>query len=90
MDREIALLEGLGEIDPDDVFLANVDDVLAGNNVVALENALSDADLELLHEAINDVPTLSQALEDADVEVEDVIGVFVLPDGQIIIYYQQA
>lgn len=87
---EINNLEALNDLNVEDVRVVNVEDVLNGNNVRALNNALNrnDVDVNVLRNAINDNEVIKQALNDNNVAITDVVAVDVLSGGDVVVYYQ--
>ena len=74
------------------VQLVNVEDLLKGNNVEALNNALSKADTaatSALHTSIGENATITNALSmnTAKLEAKDVVATEVTPDGKVVVYY---
>jgi hypothetical protein len=77
---------------PENVQLVNVEDLLKGNNVEALNNALSKADTAAataLRTSISENATITNALttNTAKLEAKDVVATEVMPDGKVIVYY---
>jgi hypothetical protein len=70
------------------VVAVDVEDVLSGNNVQALNNALNrnDVDINVLRDAINNNDVLVEALEDANIAITDVIAVNVLSGGDVVVF----
>jgi hypothetical protein len=66
----------------------DVEDVLSGNNVQALNNALNrnDVDINALRDAISNNDVLVEALEEADIAINDVIAVDVLSGGDVVVF----
>jgi hypothetical protein len=66
----------------------DVEGVLSGNNVQALNNALNrnDVDINVLRDAINNNDVLVEALEDANIAITDVIAVNVLSGGDVVVF----
>jgi hypothetical protein len=79
-----------------DVRVVNVEDVLSGNNIEALNNALNnnDVDINVLRDFLNNndcsviavCNSLNDALDDNVVLIQDVIAVNVLSGGDVIIF----
>ena len=94
---QIEHLEALNDLDIEDVQVVNVEDVLNGNNIRALNRALNRNEVEInvlqdfLNNSLNDnVVTIRNVLNDleVDVDVDDVIAINVLDDGTVIVFYQ--
>jgi hypothetical protein len=81
-----------------DVRVVNVEDVLSGNNIRALNNALNnnDVDINVLRDFLNNnecsvvavCNSLNDALDDNNVLITDVIAINVLSGGDVIIFHQ--
>jgi hypothetical protein len=81
-----------------DVRVVNVENVLSGNNIQALNNALNknDVDINVLRNFLNNnecsviavCNSLNDALDDNVVLIQDVIAVNVLSGGDVIIFHQ--
>jgi len=76
----------------ENVQLVNVEDLLKGNNVEALNNALSKSDTAAttaLRTAVTENATITNALttNTAKLEAKDVIASEVTPEGKVIVYY---
>ena len=76
----------------ENVQLVNVEDLLKGNNVEALNNALSKADTAAsaaLRTSIGENATITNALSmnTAKLEAKDVVATEVTPEGKVIVYY---
>jgi len=76
----------------ENVQLVNVEDLLKGNNVEALNNALSKADTaasSALRTSIGENATITNALSmnTAKLEAKDVVATEVTPEGKVIVYY---
>lgn len=90
---EIDELEALNDLNIEDVQVVNVEDVLRGANIEALNNALNNNEVEIieLENVLNNNEVIKNALNnlDVDVAVGDVVAVDVLSGGDVIVYYQQ-
>lgn len=75
----------------DKVQLVNVEDLLQGNNVEALNNALTkyESDITALRTTVGENATITNALttNTAKLEAKDVVATDVTPDGKVIVYY---
>jgi hypothetical protein len=78
----------LSDIQAGQVQVVNVQDVLNGNNVQALNNVLQNADIDVLtgSEFLNNNQVVQDVLNDADIAVTDVIAVNVLSGGDVVIF----
>ena len=97
---QIDRLSVLSDITADNFQVVNVEDVLSGNNVQALNNALNNNDVEVLTEFLNNVlnnpncsvvalcNSLNNVLQNADIAVNDVIAINVLSGGDVIVFSQ--
>jgi hypothetical protein len=97
---QIERLNVLSNIRDSNVQVVNVEDVLSGNNIRALNNALNNNNVEILtlRNFLNDVLDVSETqcslvalcdvLNDADIVVSDVIAINVLSGGDVIIFEQ--
>jgi hypothetical protein len=97
---QIDRLSVLSDITADNFQVVNVEDVLSGNNIQALNNALNNNDVDVLTNFLNDVLTdpncsvvalcnsLNNVLQNADIAVSDVIAINVLSGGDVIIFEQ--
>ena len=86
-------IKGMTELTAENVQLVNVEDLLKGNNVEALNNALSknEADIKLLRETLGANTTLNTAITTnatpAELKVDHVVAADVGADGKVILYY---
>jgi hypothetical protein len=87
---QIEELEALNDLTVSDVRVVNVEDVLNGNRVRALNNALNrnDVDIVRLRNVLNDNEIIKNALNNNDVAVSDVVAIEVLSGGDIVLYFQ--
>jgi hypothetical protein len=95
---QIDRLNVLSNIRDSNVQVVNVEDVLSGNNIRALNNALNRNNVEILNlrnflnNVLNNpncsVVALCDVLNDADIVVSDVIAINVLSGGDVIIFEQ--
>lgn len=97
---QIDRLNVLSNITADNFQVVNVEDVLSGNNIQALNNALNRNDVTILQDFLNDVlnnpncsvvalcNSLNNVLQNADILVTDVIAINVLSGGDVIIFNQ--
>ena len=82
----------IGDITIDDinVIVVNVEDVLNGNNVRALNNVLRNVDIDIqdvLNDlTITDVIDIVDVLNDAKVVVNDVVAINVLSGGDLLVF----
>jgi hypothetical protein len=86
-----AKLKGLATIDATNIQLVNVEDLLKGNNVEALNNALkkNEADLATLRTTLGGNATVSSTLtaNATPLAATDVVASEVGADGKVIVYY---
>ena len=94
-------VKALTTVNPSDVQLVNVEDLLKGNDVQALTNALTknQADIETLRTTLGGNQAFSTLLATADTSAsaaasmsmkpaaKDVVAADVSPDGKIVLYY---
>jgi hypothetical protein len=95
---QIERLNVLSNIRDSNVQVVNVEDVLSGNNIRALNNALNNNNVEILtlrnflNNVLNNpncsVVALCDVLNDADIVVSDVIAINVLSGGDVFIFEQ--
>ncbi len=102
VNAEINNLQALNDLTVNDVRVVNVEDALNNNNVQALNNALNrnqvdiDALQDFLNQSLNNnVQVIVQALNDFNaannnnVDLDDVVAVDVLSNGDVVVYAQQ-
>ena len=89
---QIENLEALNDLDLDvgdiNVIVVEVEDLLNGNRIRALNNVLRNADIDALQNFLNDndVDILNDALNNNNVNISEVIAVDVLSGGDIVIF----
>ena len=89
---EINNLEALNNLTIQDVRVVNVENVLNGNNVNALNN--NDVDVAILQDFLNNslnnnnVEILNNALNNNNVAITDVVAIDVLSGGDIVVFVQ--
>lgn len=86
-------LTAMTTLTAENVQLVNVQDLLQGNNVEALEAALTknEADVSSLRTAVSSNTTITPLLEAKmpKVEAKDVVATDISADGKVIVYYWQ-
>jgi hypothetical protein len=87
---EIDELEVLDDLTIGDITVVNVEDVLNGNNVEALNNALNRNQTEILRltNVLNNNNVLTDFLNNNDIAISDVIAVNVLSGGDVTVFVQ--
>jgi hypothetical protein len=87
-------LKGMTMVNPTDVQFVNVEDLLKGNDVKALENALqkNDKDITTLRTTLGGNQTITTVIADTTanptkIASNDIVAVDVNPDGKVILYY---
>jgi hypothetical protein len=87
---QITNLEALNGLTVEDVQVVNVQDVLNGNNVQALNNALNRNNVEILNlrNVLNNNEVIKNALNNNNVAIGQVVAVDVLSGGDVILFYQ--
>jgi hypothetical protein len=91
---QIDRINVLSNITADEIRLVNVENVLSGNNIQALNNALNNNDVDVLRDFLNNnecsvvavCNSLNNVLNDADILITDVIAINVLSGGDVIIF----
>ena len=91
---QIDRLNVLSNLDAEEIRLVNVENVLSGNNIRALNNALNNNDVDVLRDFLNDnecsvvavCDSLNNVLNDADIVITDVIAINVLSGGDVIVF----
>jgi hypothetical protein len=85
---QVADVEVIDDITVGDVNVVNVEDVLNGNNINALNNALNrnDVDIEILQDAIQNNDVLNNVLNNANINIQDVVSIEVLSGGDIVVF----
>jgi hypothetical protein len=84
----------LSNLDAEEIRIVNVENVLSGNNIQALNNALNNNDVDVLRDFLNDnecsvvavCDSLNNVLNDADIVITDVIAINVLSGGDVIVF----
>lgn len=92
LNANIQDVEALNDLSVEDVRVVNVDDLLQGANVNALNNALNknETDITALQDFLNQNQVLNDALNQNNVAVEDVVAVDVLSGGEVVIFVQNS
>lgn len=93
---QIDRLNALNDLTIGDINVVNVEDVLNGNNVQALNNALNrnDVDITVLRDFLNNslnnlnVQILNDALNNLNVAVGQVVAIDVLSGGDVNVFFQ--
>ena len=87
---EIGQLNALNDLTVENVRVVNVKDVLNGNNVQALNNALNRNNVEILNlrNVLNNNEVIKNALNNNNVAVGQVVAIDVLSGGDVILFYQ--
>jgi len=87
---EIDNLEALNDLTINDVQVVNVEDVLNGNNVEALNNSLNrnDVEIDALQNFLNNNDVITDSLNNNQVLVTDVVAIDVLSGGDVIVFVQ--
>ncbi len=91
INAQISDVEALNDLTVEDVRVVNVEDVIQGNNVNALNNALNrnETDIDALQDFLNDNEILNDALNENNVAVSDVIAIDVLSGGEVVVFVQE-
>ena len=77
-------IEALNDLTVQDVRVVNVEDVL--RNARVLNNALRDANVQIVQDSLNDNEVIKQALNQNDVAITDVVAVNVLSGGDVVVF----
>lgn len=91
---EIDELNALNGLTVQDVQLVNVEDLLNGNRVNALNNALNRNNVEILnlHNVLNsndvDINVIRDVLNNSNIAVSDVVAIDVLSGGDVVVFHQ--
>lgn len=90
---QVSNIQALNNVTVQDVRLVNVQDVLNGNNVQALNNALNANNVQILQNFLNNsvnnnTVVLRNILSSNNLDVSRVVAVDVLSGGQIVVFYQ--
>lgn len=91
---QIDRLNVLSNLDADQIRVVNVENVLSGNNIQALNNALNNNDVDVLRDFLNNndcsVVAVCNSLNAArilnNVAIMDVIAINVLSGGDVVIF----
>lgn len=88
---QIRNLEALNDLTVEDVRVVDVDDVLNGNNIEALNNSLNrnNVDVDVLRNALNNNEVIKNSLNNVNVAVNDVVAIDVLSGGDVVVFYQE-
>lgn len=81
---EIDELNALNDLTVGDVTVVDVDNVLNANNVEAFNNALNNNDVDIDADVLND--SVIEVLNANDVDVDDVVAVNVLDNGDVVVF----
>ena len=87
---EIDQLNALNNLNVEDVQVVNVRNLLNGNNVNALNNALNRNNVEILNlrNVLNNNEIVKDVLNDANIDIGQVVAIDVLSGGDVIVFYQ--
>nr|WP_290221308.1 hypothetical protein [Trichocoleus desertorum] len=87
---QITNLQALNDLTVQNVRVVNVEDVLNGNNVEALNNALNRNNVEIvtLRNVLNNNEVIKNALNNNNVAVNDVVAIDVLSGGDVVVFAQ--
>lgn len=85
---QISNLEALNDLTVEDVQVVNVEDVLNGNNVEALNNALNRNNVEILtlQNTLNNNEIIKNVLNNNNVDIGQVVAIEVLSGGDVIVF----
>jgi hypothetical protein len=93
---QIQELNVLSNLTADEITIVNVENVLSGNNINALNNALNrnDVDVNVLRNVLNNnscsvvavCNSLNNVLNNADIAITDVIAINVLSGGDVVVF----
>ena len=91
---QIDRLNVLSNLDAEEIRIVNVENVLSGNNIRALNNALNNNDVDVLRDFLNNndcsvvavCNSLNDVLNDADIAITDVIAINVLSGGDVVVF----
>jgi hypothetical protein len=91
---QIDRLNILSNLTADEIRIVNVENVLSGNNIQALNNALNNNDVDVLRDFLNDnecsvvavCNSLNNVLNNADIAITDVIAINVLSGGDVVVF----
>ncbi|MBW4488580.1 MAG: hypothetical protein KME12_12395 [Trichocoleus desertorum ATA4-8-CV12] len=88
---EITNLKALNNLTVEHVRVVNVEDVLNGNNVNALNNALNRNNVEILNlqNVLNDNEIIKNVLNNNNVALTDVVAIDVLSGGDVVVFSQK-
>jgi len=83
-------LNALNDLTIGDITVVNVEQVLNGNNVEALNNALNNNNIEILNlrEVLSNNVVILEVLRNADIQITDVIAIDVLSGGDVNVFVQ--
>ncbi|MBD1860965.1 MULTISPECIES: hypothetical protein [Trichocoleus] len=87
---QITNLEALNNLTVENVRVVNVEDVLNGNNVEALNNALNrnNVEIDVLRRSLNNNEVIKNVLNNNDVAINDVVAIEVLSGGDVVVFAQ--
>jgi hypothetical protein len=87
---EINNLEALNDLTITEARVVNVENVLNGNNVRALNNSLNrnGVDIIELRNVVNNNEIIKNALNNFDVAISDVVAIDVLSGGEVVVFVQ--
>ena len=88
---EIDELNALNNLEIEDVQVVNVEDVLSGNNIRALNNALNRNEVDILNlrNVLNNNEVIKNALNRNNVAIGEVVAIDVLSGGDVIVFFQE-
>ncbi|HEV2769493.1 MAG TPA: hypothetical protein VGV40_04845 [Solirubrobacteraceae bacterium] len=79
-------LNALNDLTVEDVQVVNIEDSLNNNRVRALNNALRNADIDVVRNSLNNNDIIKNVLNNNDVDIDDVVAISVLDDGRVLIF----
>jgi hypothetical protein len=87
---QINRLNALNDLTVQNVRVVNVEDVLRGANIEALNNALNRNNVEILNlrNVLNNNTVIQDVLNNADINISRVVSIDVLSGGDVIVFYQ--
>lgn len=88
---EIDELNALNDLTIEDVQVVNVEDVLNGNRVNALNNALNRNNVEILNlrNVLNNNEIIKNVLNNNNIALDDVVAIDVLSGGDVVVFHQE-
>jgi hypothetical protein len=87
---QINRLNALNDLTVQNVRVVNVEDVLRGANIEALNNALNRNNVEILNlrNVLNNNTVIQDVLNNADINISRVVSIDVLSGGDVIVFYR--